>query len=241
LAELGTTAEEYQAREVGPTAFDQISEDPELRKRQIEALTRYSDWAKGGLTDTDIAALDVANRRVAQQEAASRGAAEASMRARGVAPGGAGQLAAAQMARAAAAQRMSDQGVNVMQNMQQRQIGATGQMGSMAGNVRAQDYGVSSDRARARDAVAAFNAAAANAAGQFNANQRSNLRSARAGGGMVSYTPTNVRYTPLQASDIRSQQAAWDTLGGVFKLGAKGVGMAAGGTAGASAAGSLFS
>ncbi len=144
--------------EAGPSAFSKIKEDPALRTDQLYSLAALKSIAdNGGMrTEDKVAqrqAMDAADARTQMQTgAALQGAA-----ARGMA-GGPAELAARLNAQQAGAETNAVAGSNAAADASRRALAAIGQYGTMAGNVRGQDFNTAATTAGATDAMSRFNA-----------------------------------------------------------------------------------
>jgi hypothetical protein len=148
---------EEQVVDMGPTAFEEVSEDPALREQQLASMQAFREmYEAGGLDAGARADLAEAQAATAQQERAQRGAILNEAQARGAGNGNA-TLLAQFAAQQGSAQRAGMEGMRAAGDAQQRAFQALHAAGSLAGDVRGQDYGVSSDKARARDLVAERN------------------------------------------------------------------------------------
>lgn len=147
-----------EVENLGPSAYEAISEDPTLRGQQMATLQGLQGIA-------DAQGLDAGARAdIAQAQAANASTARAqtgnlldSFARRGM--GGSGKaLQAAQQAQAANTDRAGMEGLQAAAMGAQRKYQALSDVGALSGQVRGQDYGVSRDRAGAQDTVAAYNA-----------------------------------------------------------------------------------
>lgn len=144
--------------EAGPSAYLDIQEDPTLRAAQVGALKRFErEAAEDGLGLQSRVALNEAAGDVARRERGAREAILQQMAMRGGAGGGA-SLAANLTNQQGAADRNAAFGALAASDARARALSAAAQSGNLAGEVRGQDYGVSSDRAGAQDALSRFNA-----------------------------------------------------------------------------------
>lgn len=145
---------------LGPSAFEGVGEqvDPALRDAQLLALQSIMETGlSGGMDAQARARLAQAQEATARSESAARQALQQQAQARGMGTsmtGYATQLANQQ----GAAQRLGMEGTQAAADANQRALQAFAQGGSLAGQVRGQDYGQVADRARAADVIAAYNA-----------------------------------------------------------------------------------
>lgn len=146
------------AGKLGPTAYDQVKEDPATRAAQMQALAYLQNvGTQNGMDLQSQVAQREAMNAANQNDAANRAAVLNNMAMRGMRGGGAelaAQLSGAQssaQANAMAGQRAAaDARTRALQSM----MGA----GQLGGQVRGQDWSNATDRAAARDRIAQFNA-----------------------------------------------------------------------------------
>lgn len=148
---------EQMNAEAGPSAFSKISEDPSLRTDQLSSLSALKSIANGGMRTEDRVAereaIDAANRN----EQAQRQAVLQSMAARGLGGGGL-EFASQLQAQQGGANRANDAGSQAAANASRRALQAVGQYGTMAGQVRGQDYDQAARTAQQQDVMSRFNA-----------------------------------------------------------------------------------
>jgi hypothetical protein len=156
---------------VDGTEMDNVSTDPRLKEQQMASLSALKELADGGgMTAADKANLSRVQNQAAQADKGRRDAIMMGMGRRGM--GGSGMELLAQLdSSQAATDRQSEEGLNIAGMAQDRALQALMQGGSLAGNIRGQDFGEQSRVAEARDAIAKFNAQNANSNSQFNAGQ----------------------------------------------------------------------
>lgn len=156
----------------GPSAMEQLSEDPMLRAEQLRTLQGLRSIADARGLDAEAQA-DLAEIQAASagQERAQRGNILDSF-ARGGQGGSNKALLASLVAQQGGAQRAGMEGLRTAANAQQRQYRALLDAGSLAGDVRGQDFGAAQARAGGADRVSEYNAAARNAAMQRNADRK---------------------------------------------------------------------
>lgn len=148
--------EVLQSLNLDPSAMEEISIDPELKLKQLEALTGISEVAEGGLTEADKAASRDIQREVNQNNQARQEAILMNMAQRGVLGSGM-ELAARMNANQQATDQQAAASDQLIQQAQNRALQAMIQQGNMAGNVRNQDFSQQSQIAQARDAINQFN------------------------------------------------------------------------------------
>lgn len=142
----------------GGTEFGNIVEDPRLRDYQMRALEQLGKEVDAkGMTDEDRAAYARARGMAGSVDAGLRGAAESQAAQRGMMGSTAAMLGALQ-GNQAGANRAAEMGTQAAADARQRYMAALNAMGTQAGGVRGQDYGIASQRAQAQDAINRFNA-----------------------------------------------------------------------------------
>lgn len=145
-----------QALTLGPSSMENINIDPRLRATQLSALEQVSGIAKNGLSDADMASLELIRRQAAGEAQAKQGQILQNMQARGQGGSGAELIAKIQSAQSSA-DRLNQQALEEAKMMQQARMQALQQQGNMSGQIRSQDYGEQTDAAKARDAINQFN------------------------------------------------------------------------------------
>lgn len=158
-----------QAEQLQQSAMEQVQTDPRLRQAQMQALETLSKMGEQGLTAEDRAALNQARRQVAGDAQSQQNAILQSMAQRGA--GGSGlELASRLAAQQQSADTSSQEADRIMAMAQRRMLEGVSSAGALGGQIRGQDYGEQTDLARARDAIA-----------QFNAQQRAGVQAANIG------------------------------------------------------------
>jgi hypothetical protein len=183
------TPELEQAVQQGPSNMLGVTTDPAYKASQLKALSSLQDIGdSGGMTLSDRATLE---RTMGNVNAKTRGAREAILQDAQQRGGyGSGTSLAAQlMAQQGGAQDAHQAGLDAAAQAQQRALQAIQGAGQMGGQLRSQDYGEQADKARAQDAIAAWNAqnrqqvgntnvGTRNAAQQYNLTNAQNLSNA---------------------------------------------------------------
>lgn len=164
-----------QIEQLGPSAMEQVSIDPRLRQQQMSALEQLAGLSQGGMSQADLAALELARRGAASEAQAKQGQILQEMQQRGQAGSGA-ELIARLKAAQSGADRQSSEGLQIARMAQERALQALSGMGSLAGNIRSQEYGEQSDLARARDVVNQFNTQNRQNVGQRNVQSQNQAR-----------------------------------------------------------------
>lgn len=147
-----------QLVQMGPSAMEGISTDPRLAQAQMQALEQMAGIADaGGMTAADKAMFDLSRRNAAAEAQAKQGQILQNMQARGIAGGGA-ELIAKLKAGQSAADRMSAEGMQAQITAQERALQAIRDKGSLASQLRGQQFNEKSAEAQAKDAISRFNA-----------------------------------------------------------------------------------
>lgn len=150
------TPEQIQFMELNASAMEGVEADPEAVAQQEDALAKMAEVAEGGYTEGDKAGMRQINREVEQNAKARRDAILSEMAQRGVL--GSGMELQAQLAgNQQAMQEEANASDRAMQQAQARALQAISQQGGMASQLRAQDVGEQTDKAKARDAINQFN------------------------------------------------------------------------------------
>jgi hypothetical protein len=156
---------------LGPSRMEGVQADPALRSQQMQALSSLSDLGRTGMTAEERGELNRARLMAARDQQARQQAILQSRQARGM--GGSGdELAAQLLASQAGAEQASQEGDRLAAQAQNRALQAISQAGNLAGNLRSQDVGEQSDKARAADIIAQFNAANQQSVGSRNVSAR---------------------------------------------------------------------
>ena len=183
------TPEQIQVMQEMSSSMEGVSADQGTIDSQKSALEGISEVAEGGYTEADKSVAREVNREVNQQSQARQKAILNAMANRGVLGSGM-ELAAQLQGEQQSIDQASRAGENLTQQAQARALQALGQQGSLAGQMRQQDFGEQSDVARARDEVNRFNLSnrqrvsetnvnANNQAQQMNLQQRQKMENDR--------------------------------------------------------------
>lgn len=175
------------AQEVGPSAMANIRTDDGLRSQQLRALDELSNiYESGGQTEADKAALNVAQNAVAARSANALANGQQRLARTGQTGNAALESSLAATVGGDAAGAMADMGYRAQADARDRALRALESEASLAGGVRAQDFGEASTKAKAADAFTLFNAdqrSATQAANNANAfrqyDARMGLKAAR--------------------------------------------------------------
>jgi len=143
--------------EMGPTAFEGVSADPEAVQAQREALRYIQNvQAQGGLTPEDRARLLDIQDQQSEFERSQREGILASAAQRGVS--GSGQELLAQLAaNQSGAMQASRQGLQAAALAQRRALEANQALAGQSSQMRGQSFAEQAQRAQAKDAVSRFN------------------------------------------------------------------------------------
>jgi hypothetical protein len=142
-----------------PTTFNEIIENPIYLQAQQSALGQLSQIAEeGGLTATDRARIRATQDEFRTTERGSREALDRRAAELGIA-GSDYNLLSQQIAGQSAADRASREGTDIAALAEQRALEAIMNKAGVAGQIGSQEYGKMAEKARAQDAIAAFNAA----------------------------------------------------------------------------------
>lgn len=146
-----------QALTQDPTELGGINLDPATRNAQMQALAQLQSISEqGGMDSVDRARMADIMGQASSMAQGQRGAISQNMAARGLSGSGM-EMVQQQMANQNAAQMANQGGLQTAAAAQQRALDAITGAGSMGGQIRNQDYGIASDRARAQDAINNFN------------------------------------------------------------------------------------
>lgn len=156
----------------GKSELSDVSADPTAVADQMDALAKLKAISdQGGLTAIDRARLnDIASAETTTARGL-RDAATADAAAKGMSGGGLEAVRRA-IADQGAISNMSKRDLGVAADAEARALQAIAQQGTLAGNIRSQDYGEKSTAARAQDAINAFNTQIQNQAEQANVSAR---------------------------------------------------------------------
>lgn len=170
------TPEEAEYYAQSPSEFAKIQADPQFKEAQMNALSGLQDYAsEGGLNAQARGRLhDIAKDEGVRE----RGAREAIMQnanARGV--GGSGLEFLSQLKnQQESAGRQSDRDTQVAADAEMRALDALVKGGSMAGDMRGQDFSEQARIAEAMDAINRFNTGNMNQNSQYNVGVRNDAQ-----------------------------------------------------------------
>ena len=163
---------------VGPTAYDQISSDPQYKAAQLAQLSALSELRdKGGMNLTDRANLNQLQQEAANNSRSQRASVMQNAQMRGM--GGSNQTLLNQLnANQQETNTGSNEAMRTAGMAQDRALQAGNSAAGLAGNMGTQDFNQQAQIAAARDNAAKFNAQMSNANSQFNAGQQFNQQAA---------------------------------------------------------------
>lgn len=145
-----------EAEFLGPSAFEQVQEDPRLRMAQLQALQDMTDIAQTGLGAEDRAALNQIRRDVAAQRQAEAATALQQMEERGLGDSGAALVAQLQAGQQAG-QRQAQQAEAQAAQAAAARRAAIGQQANMAAQMSQQQLALAGQKASAKDVINQFN------------------------------------------------------------------------------------
>lgn len=162
---------------LGPSEMAGIATDPSLRQTQLKALGKLQEIGDAGGMDaqfmsdsnqvlTDINAANQGREGAIQQNLATRGLS-----------GGMSELVARNMSAQNASNQHAQSALDLKAQAEQRALQSLMQSGQLAGQMQGQDFSQASEKAKAADSIARFNAAntqdvnARNVASKNNAQQ----------------------------------------------------------------------
>jgi hypothetical protein len=180
IEKMRLVAENFTPEMLAGTAYEDIVENPAYQQAQMQALEGMAKFAKGGLTDTDQMAMRQVALQTAMDERGAREAMRQNLAQRGM--GGSGfEQAQGLLGSQSAAMRQNAAGTQMASDAQNRALQALAQQGSMAGQMRGQDFDVASRRASAADEVRRLNMANVNQGRLQNLMNRQDIARYNAG------------------------------------------------------------
>lgn len=188
---------------LGQSAESQVSTDPKIQAAQMQALKGLQDEvSSGGMTQADQAAMNLAANDASQRERTQRSAVQNMLAARGL--GGSGAAVGAMLAGEPQAQdRQAQAGQEAQVAARTRALQALQESGSLAGQIRGQQFTEADRAAQAKDLFTKYNATALDNGQQYNngvAQQQYNnqLGKQNAVAGAAGSLATNVGATGAQ-------------------------------------------
>lgn len=159
-----------QATPLGPSAMEGVESDPALRDYQLEALADLARIGRsGGLGPEEQLALEQSRQSTATAARGRQEALGALARRRGTAGGGIDAVQRAVAAQGATSDA-ANAGFEIAAAANRNRQDALSRLSSGAGALRSADFSEGSDRARAADAIAEFNARNLADTRRFNVN-----------------------------------------------------------------------
>ena len=148
-----------QFLELGPSKVEGISLDPRYKDMQMKALEQMNQIATQGVTDADLAIIEMARRKAAGEAEAKTQ--QALMREQSMGRGGSGSTLMAMLQSAqSGADRQQQAALEEAARAAQARMQATGQLGQMAGSQAEQEWQRSLAKTDRQDAIARMNAEA---------------------------------------------------------------------------------
>lgn len=135
-----------------------ISEDPSLRQAGMSALESLRQRGQTGFGPEDRAAYEKLKAATEANAEAKRQQIIQNAQARGM-PGSGAELAAQLQAGQSGASRLSQEGMDILGQASRNALDSLSKYGTMASNIRGEDFNVNKTRAGAADDLARFNAA----------------------------------------------------------------------------------
>jgi hypothetical protein len=172
LKQLGEFKPELQKDIVQQdTELAKIVVPAELKSAQMEALQKFSEAGREGLTAEDLTALNQMRNTVARDARGSNEAILQNRQMRGL--GGAGdELAAQLMSQQGSAEKASAEGDRLAAMAQANRLAALSKSGAMATGMREQDVGEQQKVASAQDLINQFNTKSRQDVQHYNVNAK---------------------------------------------------------------------
>lgn len=148
--------EQLQGMSLNISEMEGVKADQSTVDAQNQALQGIGEVAKGGYSESDKATAREIQRTVSQDAQARQKSILNAMASRGTLGSGM-ELAAQLQGNQQAAEQMSRGGEGLTQQAQARALQALGQQGSLAGQMRGQQFSEKSQIAQAQDAINKFN------------------------------------------------------------------------------------
>jgi hypothetical protein len=146
-----------QLNQMNGNAMNGIQVDPRIAQAQMGALTQLQQMGQQGLTATDLASLNAAQRNSAGQNTAQQNSIIQNMQQRGM--GGSGVELATRLAASQGTADQAGQNTNaIMAQAQQGRANAIAQTAQLGGQMQQQQFGEQAQKAQAQNAIAQFNA-----------------------------------------------------------------------------------
>lgn len=146
-----------EAEGIDPSALEEISLDPAMREKQLQALEGLQERADQGITATDRFQMEQLLGDVGAQEQARQAQIESQMAQRGMDSSGAALMAQLQ-GKQSSANQARERAMQMAAQGQQNRSQALAQLGQQAGQMEQAQFGREAQVASARDAIARANA-----------------------------------------------------------------------------------
>ena len=158
VGQLAPMLSQEQLTQLGPSSMEKVTTDPRFRQSQMDALARLGEISKEGITPTERLAMEQIRQRQARESQGQQQAILQNLAQRGISGGGQ-EMALRAQAQQSAANQAAMEGMQLSAEQRARALQALIQKGEMAGQIRSQEFGEQSDRAKAADEIARWNAA----------------------------------------------------------------------------------
>lgn len=146
-----------QTIQANPSLMAGVQVDPRLKQAQMNALGSLQNLGQSGLRPEDQAALARVTNQVSQQEQGQEQSALQNAQQRGIAGSGS-ELAARLASSQGAANRASEQGLDIAGQSSQRALQAIMGAGSLGSQMQGQNFAEDAQKAQAQDVINRYNA-----------------------------------------------------------------------------------
>lgn len=167
------------AEQLGDTQLAEVSADPAMRQKRMDAIRALEERSLTGLTEAEKAEFANLADQVNAEAKARDNAILSQMAQSGTMDSGAA-LSQRLMANQAATQRQAQQARDLGAEASNRRFAAVQALGDQAGRLEDIDYGRAADVAGRRDVIAEANARNRMNAGQFNLGRKDTLEAQKA-------------------------------------------------------------
>lgn len=159
---------------LGPSAYENISLDPQLRQNQMDVLAQLQGLSETGMGIEDQIAFDQLMQQTAAQDQSRQKAIVSDMAQRGTLDSGVEAALRSQTASTANNQAMQ-QAQALAKQSQQNRMAALNSIASQSGQLDNLDYQREAQKATAADTIQQFNANTRNQANQYNVTNKQNI------------------------------------------------------------------
>lgn len=142
--------------QLGNSAYDDISTNPQYEANQLEALRQLEEQSKDGYSARDKADLARIEQSANRANQGRQGAIRQNMAARGIGGGGL-EVVMAQQAAQDANEQEALASLEKNAQMQDRKQQATSQLGQLSGQLQNNQYNQQAQAAQAKDSISRFN------------------------------------------------------------------------------------